>query len=608
MEDVSYYGSTNARLMEPEDVARKFVPIPQFQRLIHSTHSLLLGPRGSGKTTLLKMLTARAISTWKNECEKDYEVPPFQYPQFEAIYVPSDIRWSYELSELVEDKRFHKTQTQLIQRVMVSASVLIALIETFERITQQSSKNESDITIELIKHWQIENTVPIFRDIRNSIEKIVIDIRAGLNYGDSNTLDMILKSIPQLLYAHSLDLAITSCNLFAELIGDELPFTKWALCYDELEIAPEWLRKEMLESLRSVDQRFLLKLTWSPLLPTGLKSVPELADDYLPIRLWHSHIQDANKFCENLTSRFLKVTFPNSDITPDQFFSYSSLARDEKSEEEKNSYKRGSTFYKIMKNYVLIDPSFREKLNDYNIDPEDPYTNDEHLLNTFFRKIKPIVLLRDFFLEGKGKRSRKAITLYAGKQTIYAMSEGNPRWLLGLLTDLYDRWSDGKNFTSGGIPKITYVNQAKTLNNSSRRFQSFLSAIDSGFSLGEGFQRSSLYAILEKVGDYFNDEILDTEFPMDPSGSFFIDKRSSNTLKETITKALEIGAIIYVGKSDEDVPSKIDDSRFRLTFMLAPIFKLPFRNYREVSFNSIMRKTTDAAQLEFFFQKTEDEL
>ena len=44
---------------------------------------------------------------------------------------------------------------------------------------------------------------------------------------------------------------------------------------DELELAPDWLRNEVFESLRSVDQLFYLKLTASPLLPSGLKSVPD---------------------------------------------------------------------------------------------------------------------------------------------------------------------------------------------------------------------------------------------------------------------------------------------------------------------------------------------
>src|SRR4051812_19038657 len=89
----------NARFVDPEHVARQFVPTLAFSKLVYQRHSVLLGPRGCGKTTLLKMLTRRALHTWEAERQRheSYELP---LPSFEAIYIPTDVRWSYEIASV----------------------------------------------------------------------------------------------------------------------------------------------------------------------------------------------------------------------------------------------------------------------------------------------------------------------------------------------------------------------------------------------------------------------------------------------------------------------------------------------------------------------------
>src|SRR5437867_922327 len=90
----THYGAFNARWLSPEQVAATFVPVPQFRQLVHNTNSLLLGPRGCGKTTLLKMLTRRALNMWSASSRSKRFQGAFERPQYEAIYIPSDIRWS----------------------------------------------------------------------------------------------------------------------------------------------------------------------------------------------------------------------------------------------------------------------------------------------------------------------------------------------------------------------------------------------------------------------------------------------------------------------------------------------------------------------------------
>ncbi|MGH8546796.1 MAG: hypothetical protein ACREX3_24925, partial [Gammaproteobacteria bacterium] len=60
------YGTYNARMLSPEEIARTFVINENYRKLLMNEHSVLRGPRGTGKTTLLKMLTAPALREWKD--------------------------------------------------------------------------------------------------------------------------------------------------------------------------------------------------------------------------------------------------------------------------------------------------------------------------------------------------------------------------------------------------------------------------------------------------------------------------------------------------------------------------------------------------------------
>jgi hypothetical protein len=591
MEDLSYHGSFNARWLSPEEVALKFIPVPQFQRLVHSGHSVLLGPRGCGKTTLLKMLTAPAINIWEKRKRKAYESNPFEYPKFEAIYIPSDVRWLYELKELPNEPILDSHKALLVQRVMVTISVLNALLESIGSANYITDDDKTRLSKEIIDAFNLKSTVPRFFDIKKTLSKTVHTIRGALNYRDSSSIDHVLKEISPLFFGHALDTPLVVCTLILDLFGNKLPFDKWALCYDELEIAPDWLRNELFESLRSVNQNCFLKLTCTPLLPSGLRSAPESVDDFKPIRLWFSHMKDANTFCENLTHSFLQSCFSNIKVTPDKFFSFTNISEKENPEEEIHTYDRNSAIYIAMKELVKVDESFKEKLFYHGINPNDPYTDSIKLRDSFFRKIKPIVLIRHAFFKDEGLRSRKAVIIYSGKQAIYAMCEANPRWLLGLLNDMYDKWLSHPRYDNEGVPCLSQNDQAKALNASARKFQALLSATASpDFTTRQG--NKSLLQFINVIGEFFKNEILGKQIKLDPFGSFTVDHDATN--ERTIEKALELGAIVYVGKSDEEIPRQIKGSRFRLSYMLSPIYRLPFRNYPSLSLHGIYRKRIDS--------------
>lgn len=602
VEPVTFHGAFNARWLSAAEVARQFVPIPQFLKLAHPQHAILLGPRGSGKTTLLKMLTRRALRVWRDERAIDapLELPTLAY---EAVYIPSDTRWSYELRSLSDSGPLNNRDIELVQRALVAASCIVAIIDAADAISQDVAASEADVCAPLRDLWQMKASLPTYVGLRRTAELLAARLRAAVNRDDRTRIRELLDAMPDQFLGHVTDLPILSCAAIAHLLpaGEN---QKWALCFDEVEIAPQWLRQELLSSQRSVDQRFLIKVTASPLLPSGVLTSPEAGQDYQLIRLWQSHVEDAQAFCENLARNFLARRF-TEEVTPSEFFGSSPIAVDESVFDE-SAYERRSMFYKEAKELAVEDSSFARALLRYGIDPADPYTEDMQLRDKFFRKVKPIVLLRRAFRRSGRRRSVRVFTVYSGREAIYAISEGNPRWLTGVLTELYDRWLVSRyQDRRTGRPRIKDNEQAKALNSAARRFHASLAAAASAAIAVDQATTLQLTQLLDRIGEGIAAGMLDVEFPIDPVGSFTVEEHWGSQGEQVLEKALELGAIVYVGRSEDDVPRHITGGRFRLAFLLSPLYKLPFRNYRAVQLGTLLR-SDGPDQIDLFTKDSAD--
>ena len=596
------YGAFNARWLSFEDVARTFVPVPQFLQLGHESHSVLLGPRGCGKTTLLKMLTRRALDSWDASGRAERFKTSFTRPRYEAIYISSDVRWSYELTSLPETAGLSPGLSVQAQRIMVSANALLSLLEATQGIIGTRLEIESALATSLITHWRFVGTLRSIADIKATLGRCVAEIRGHLNVGDISKLRGAFDSIPPSFYGHILDAPTGAIGIISEHLPSKLRPSTWALCYDELEIAPPWLRTELLEALRSANQHLFLKLTWSPLLPSGLRTSPESAADFKAIRLWHSHVTDSRSFCEELTRDFLRERFSGMEMSPDGFFRRSVLAA-EGNEEPAESYQQGSTEYEVFKELASWDHSFRLLLTDRKIDPDNPIPKSPAEKDQLFRKVKPVALLRLEFMTEKGARSRKRPAIYAGKEAVYAMSEGNPRWLRGLLNDFADLGILGGSRSSEAL-HVRYADQARLLNTAGQRFLALIKA--SPFKLPvqrtgqSGEQDVTLFEFIGVVGAYFNSQIYSRDFPLDPVGSFAVASDADEIVIAMIDQLVELGGLVYIGSSPQDVPIAIRGSRFRLSFILAPIHKLPLRTYREAPLGDVLAGLYDKQQLKLF--------
>lgn len=596
MNTSSIYGAFNARWLSPEDIARAFVPTPHFKSLVKVQHSLLMGPRGCGKTTLLKMLTRAAQTTWWRERVSLHpELAAYPAPDFEAIYIPSDIRWSYELGAIGADLKDHANLAEAVQRASVGISAVTEATRVFERILKDAEISSDKLVKEIIGHLRLGLTVPTFSELRLKLLLWVQEIHRLFVFRDPDRLQKWVESLPSSITGHAADALGSASALFEEYCPEIAP-KKWALCFDELEIAPLWLQSELLASLRSVDQHFLFKLTWSPILPSDLIEHQAQQHDYAVIRMWHSRAGDAKPFAQQYSTNLLRDRLQDERITPSDVFGSSPFAQeDQMSEASGDPYGEGTNIWRAMVSLAGKDQSFREFLAETGLDPSNPTTRLPKMRDEVLRKIKPIVLIRDAYLrEGPTapfRRSRKLSDLYYGEDALYAMSEGNPRMLAGLLNELVDADTRPGNER----PRIPPEVQARILSSASQRMLTGIRAYPVGSD-----RAGSLSKLVQTLGRFLHTELVGSTFNPDPVGSFLVDEDVQSDLLETIKVGLLIGAFVYVGSTESDVPASVLGSRIRLSYMLAPIYKLLFRNFRQLRLSTALRVSASSQRSMFW--------
>jgi hypothetical protein len=541
------------------------------------------------------MLTRRAQAVWKTRLANEPQLADYPAPDFEAIYIASDIRWSEELGAVSRSLREYPTEAERLQRALVAISSIIEATRVFQRIAEESQSDPSLLLKGLIKHLTLGSTIPSFPEIRLRLHSWVDELHSILIRNQIDALRLRLDALPPALTSAAPDAVIRACTIFDEYAGSSSP-TKWALCFDELEIAPHWLQAELFSALRSTNQRFLLKLTWSPLLPTDLKSRHERQHDYATIRMWHGHVVDAKPFCKEFSSRFIQDRFrERADWSPKDVFGMSPFAQEDG--ESENVYKRGGLVWQAMVRLAAGDTSFRRYLLEHGISPEDPLSDDVTVRDEALRKVKPLVLLRDAYLKHDvpdrvTRRSRKNPQLYYGEDAIYAMSEGNPRLLAGLLSDLLDL--QVKSSSDGG-PVIRPLEQSRILATASQRSLAGIKAYPSR----KVVPSRSLAKLVDRMGAFLHSELVVRDFNPDPVGTFLVDPDVPPDILDELTVGLLIGAFVHVKSHESDIPSTLIGSRIRLSYMLSPYYQLLFRNLRDIRL-SVALRVASPGQKSFF--------
>jgi energy-coupling factor transporter ATP-binding protein EcfA2 len=598
------YESFNARYLSYEDIAKTFIVNTQFEQLQSNSHTLLMGPRGSGKTTLLKMLTPLCHHYFNKYNNLDTKL------NFVAIYVPTDIQWQRQIEIFYGDSFYPKAIKENFPKFLVTTNILICIINTFAQLldvksgfisTHETLLNESLICTSLIECWDLEKPIlPTFDSIKQSLYKrlksgnvLLKKIRYEQNF--------VIETLPSYFYEDYFDLIISGCSAFSEIFK-EYNSVKWALCFDELEISPDWLQHELIQKFRSTDQRFILKLTTSPLvsivdkLSNKTLTIEAREDeDFRVIRTWNYNIKgqrEWNAFGERLLKQKFQRFF-DEQISPKDVLGDDSEVRNlvkvfprprmnKKSFE--SFYEKDNYYWLLFRELAKKDASFISFLKKKNIDPNNPLPNTPEQMDQVFRKVLQIVLFRYHFTKDNDKiRGRKNPGLYYGIPTIYELCDGNPRFLIGLIDNLLIHLLNKESQY-----KISINQQSSTISDFSRKYLDLISSHPDSNKEIYPNKYLNLGTLLKEIGRYFSARMLKDSFKMDVYSTFLIDDEVPQKIVELIELGVHLGAFIYLDPKKVVSTEGLRGKKLRISYLLHPIFNLPKREYNTVRLSTIL--------------------
>lgn len=569
---MSYELEYNARSLPPADIARSFIPPePHFVRLLSRSHTLVLGPRGSGKTTLLKMLTLRALQGWTHPSAEKY----IRQIKFNAAFVPADVAWGKQIDAL-EKLNFTPLRKEAAFVVHTLRALIHAMREAIELHRERHSEYISHLAAAM-SHVQEEQFVKLISTSLNikpalntllGVEVALEERLDAINLGDDDntfTVDSFRSKISLIISA------------FNGVVGES--DRRWALLFDELEIAPTRIKSFLLSGIRSIDERLIVKLAIAPYMDdVGFEHTPtspQPLHDYHTVQLTYPNKDDATQFSAEL---FL-TTFHRLgiDITSLADAFQAPVGIKGFGRRSNNSSKRKSIPIEF-RSLAKKDESFQRYATDRKLfDPGYQFT--ENNVAQDIRKVLPIVVARDYYLrffkDGKyvADRSRKSYSLYAGYPSIVEITEGNPRAILTLVGPLVQAYKQSLGQDDKKLIPASLQSQAI------RRVELLLTSLLQVIPLDiEGFKPGKgLLDFVDQVGRAFEDRLLRRPFTADYAGTFLLDNNVTPSVVSAVGKALNAGAIIHVphpGGGPDSLLRGLKGQRFRLSYALAPRYRL----------------------------------
>ncbi|TQI71435.1 hypothetical protein JM79_2368 [Gramella sp. Hel_I_59] len=598
------YDTFNARYFSFKDISESFVVNDEYRELAKDSSMLLMGSRGCGKTTLLKMLTPAGLAYWNDEESSSIK----DNIKFTGVYVPSDIQWKNQFDYLRKHLKNENSVVEIIIEFLFSCNINIALCKTFKSILdfQVSDplvkiQKEYKISKGLISNWELPtNTIPNLdnveleilqrvRQINNLIKKLIF----------SGKQKDFRGNLPNYVFNEFFDLTKLGCKVVEENI-DFKDNMKWALCFDELEIVPKFLQMKLVSFLRSVDQKFIFKLTTTPLFDIENNEIDVTqGNDFSSVKLWVYDEEGLNKwsrFSARLIEKKIINKYDSGVLDVNSIFGewiLNTLIVDELNslnsfEKEQIGYKKNSQLYPstakksalyyLFKRLAIIDDSFKQFIDKRGINSDEPFTNDPALQKSVFLKYKVDAIYRLIYKN----RTRRNPPIHFGVPYIYEICDGNPRLLIGLINEILNQNNSGDfPISKNSQSSVISVASKKYFNLLKNHPDSTITVNNSDFNLATD--------LIDKIGNFFFQKLVSNEFQKSSPTTFIVDVDINAKIVALLETALHLGAIVYLDPVESLSKTGVINKRFRLSAFLTPRYKIPNRIISFVKLSVILR-------------------
>lgn len=594
----------NARDMTATEVAHRFVAPSMFEALRTGFNTLMIGPRGSGKTTLLKMLTPEGLEVWGQR------IAGHSDEQFSGVYVPIDVQLADQLEGLI-DSGLPADICDASATSIYGLHVFRCIADSISWHCGSSVRRSSVNVLTAEQEASIVERLAVLWGVTVEVPRIA-DLQEALRHRQVRSLERWQRAA--LLYRHSAKLDISELDFVEfdaalkgamEVLSRRLGWpgaTRWAVLFDEVEVAPVVLQRLLLSYLRHSDEHLFFKIAIAPYMQ-GYRGLPERSrgsalNDYSVIELVGGDDESVRRF----SHAFFAQAAANRDLpglNMEESLGPSLLTP--RNDRSAASYGLSSEQAKRFISLARKDPSFARYLEMSAVDATDLISAKDSDERAPFRKARQVAIVRDSYLSGPSTSSRRFKTrtdarrLYSGAETIVRMCEGSPRRLAFLTPGLLEGVSGRGRVPVGA--QVTAVERTEVA------FRSFLRGLRVSDGLGNILPRGVL-SFVDLLGNVFHGEITKPEFDDDPVGSFIVDAAAGPLIEELIARAVNAGALVQLADSDFrgelrnvsaiEPMATSRGKRFRLSYLLAPNYGLVLRRCRAISLNTLLKRAAES--------------
>jgi hypothetical protein len=583
----------NARNASPKEIANSFVVPEYFEQAARFQNLVLVGPRGIGKTTLMKVLTSTGLLHLHQRPELKEFLSTLDF-SYIPVYIPAESIWKGTAQLISEDGLGEEERDLLLNGLFVDHCLhqLICSLEDASRggspdlstlstpwSIEMSPAQEAEISVSCSELWQLERPKHSLLGLKLGLIQRANGFRSVIS---SLTARQSLTKTYGPAKVARLDLLLMLKGFF-DIIDTVIGPKRWAVSFDEMEIAPKRVLQQLYENLRSFDQRAVLKFSLFPFMDfyqaeerlAAMGTGPVDGQDYHSIVL-------TSRFA-NADYSFARRIFQQECVERGVDFGAFTAYLNKSTAVHRGSREAKSTgferrFDKIFASSVRSgDRKFVDfmKANDLGTEEAINDLRGENKRAQLLRKIAPIAEIRSYYFSRDLKQldseqrfrrsSAKGYGYYHGFDQLLALSESNPRAIKYFMNELIPAFVSGE---------ISSVAQNRIIPRNVDRFRALIAA----HTYSSGVRSSSSLAtlfVIDTLGNFLAENLLSEEFQPQPPLSFSI-KSLAPDIRDAIILGINSGGLIADQRGDgRQLLFDLEDCRIRISHRLAPYFKLP---------------------------------
>lgn len=574
----------NARNLMSAELASTFVPTTEFWRLLSPKNHIVLGTRGSGKTALARALSHDVLSLVR----EDRTLRLVEQRAVIGTFLSARPEWSSLASASSDRAEAADGARRFVWRFNIAlahacASTFLSCLLRYVGDDRARANAELAIAGALGRSWLSPGKkVGTLRQLRLELEEleyegVVADVRSRIaTTGTYWTAGSGLAAEAFMPVRQSMHVARSILHFTEE--------TSWFVILDEAELLTVDQWRIVNTHMRGAPRGMFLKITTMPFFHPTTETTAGVP------------IVHGNDFEYIWIGRQPKREGPFPTRSPgDRMREDVAALEFANTLFKKRAEQSGTRFKKVTLKSLLGEDSGLLSAGppDRSRDPRGElrriaqFASDETIAratrllnagavldfkNQVWRKMKGAIELRE---AEAGRRGRNKPPVYYGETVVVRIADNNPRRLIRVFNRLLSAAS--RRPLRSGVP-LTQSLQERELTR--------LSASEVSWVRSEANVGPELFELVFCVGRFLAHQLHGGPLATDQLGAFRYDLPSDDLKWRAVAKGFGVGIICQNDADPEGLPSP--DDAFRLSFVLAPYFRLVPRRGRARSLKMIL--------------------